>query len=249
MTTPSSTTLVTGSERGIGRGILTTLLSRPSSTVIACVRNPSTPGATALQDIPKAPDTTLHIVKIDSTSSTDAESAVQTLRDAGVTTIDTIIASAAIADTAAAVLDTHPEDVMRHMQVNVAGILVLFRAFAPLLRSAPSPKFIALSSPLGSTTLVPSVLGPWFCYGVTKAALNYMLRRIHLENEWLSVVALSPGWVKTEMGNFAAKSVGMEEAPLTVEESVKGCFVIIDQLKREKWSGEFVDTKGESVAW
>ena len=72
---------------------------------------------------------------------------------------------------------------------------------------------------------------------------------MHVENEWLSVVSLSPGWVKTEMGNFAAKSVGMEEAPLTIEESVQGCIGIIDQVTREKYGGKFVGTDGEEVAW
>lgn len=135
------------------------------------------------------------------------------------------------------------------MNINVLGILTLFRAFEPLLRASQAPKFVALSSPLGSIALVPSVPGPWFCYGVTKAALNYMLARMHVENEWLSVVSLSPGWVKTEMGNFAAKSVGMEEAPLTIEESVQGCIGIIDQVTREKYGGKFVGTDGEEVAW
>lgn len=229
--------------------MLTTLLLRPSNTVIAAVRNASTPGAKALQDIPKASGTVLHIVTIDSASHTDAEDAAQALRDAGITYVDTVIASAAIADKGGSVLEATAEDVMRHMNVNVAGVLTLFRAFAPLLRASSSPKFVALSSPLGSISLVPNWPGPWFVYGVTKAALNYMLKRVHVENEWLSVLALSPGWVKTEMGNFAAKSVGMEEAPLTVEQSVEGSLRIIDQLTREKWGGDFVDVEGNSLTW
>lgn len=36
-------------------------------------------------------------------------------------------------------------------------------------------------------------------YGTTKAALNYISRKIHFENEKLVVLAIDPGWVRTEM--------------------------------------------------
>lgn len=163
--------------------------------------------------------------------------------------IDVVVANAAIADTAAMVLDTATDDVRRHLDVNVIGVLALFQAVTPLLKKGNNPKFIVLSSSLGSSTLATYMPGPWFCYGVTKAAVNYLVRRIHVENDWLTTTALQPGWVQTEMGTFAAKSVGMESAPMTVEDSVAGCIKVIDAASREKYAGEWVDSEEKPVPW
>ena len=193
----------------------------------------------------------MHLVKIDSTVATDPAAAVKALATIGISHIDTVIANAAIADTADSVLDTSPDAVRQHLDVNLIGVLALFQAVEPLLRKAQNknPKFVALSSSLGSISLAPDIPGPWFCYGVTKAALNYLVRRVHVENDWLTAVALHPGWVQTEMGNFAAKCVGAESAPMKLEDSVEGCLKVIDAASREKYAGEFVSSEEQTVMW
>ena len=236
---------------GIGNGILATLLTRPNNTVIAAVRDPQASVSQSLNDLPKAEGTSLHLVKIDSNVTTDPAAAVEALEAAGISYIDTLIANAAMADTADSILGTSTDAVRRHMDVNLIGVMALFQAFEPLLRKSQNknPKFIALSSNLGSIGLAPFIPGPWYCYGVTKAALNYLVRRVHVEHEWLTVVTLQPGWVQTEMGNFAAKSVGMESAPTKLEDSVAGCLKVIDSASREKYAGEFVNNEEETVMW
>lgn len=230
---------------------MATILTRPNNTVIAAVRDPQAAVSQGLNDLPKADGTSLHLVKIDVAIPTDPAAAVKALEAVGISHIDTIIANAAIADTAATVLGTSPDDVRRHLDTNVIGVLALFQAFEPLLRKAQNknPKFVALSSSLGSIGLAPFVPGPWFCYGVTKAALNYLVRRVHVENDWLTALVLQPGWVQTDMGNFAAKSVGMESAPMKLEDSVAGCVKVIDDASREKYAGEFISSELETVMW
>lgn len=72
-------------------------------------------------------------------------------------------------------------------QVNVTGILVLFQAVYPLLKaSTSSPRFIPMTSGAGSLTAYISLPFGYTCYGVTKAAVNYIARKIHFENDWLS---------------------------------------------------------------
>ncbi|KAF2792010.1 putative aflatoxin biosynthesis ketoreductase nor-1 [Melanomma pulvis-pyrius CBS 109.77] len=251
MAEAATITLITGPNRGIGHGILATILTRPNNTVIAAVRDPQAAVSQALNDLPKGNGTSLHFVKIDVVVPADPAAAVKALEAIGISHIDTIVANAGIADTTATVLGTSPDDVRRHLDTNLIGVLALFQAFEPLLRKAQNknPKFIALSSMLGSIGLVPSVPGPWFCYGVSKAALNYLVRRVHVENDWLTAVALQPGWVQTDMGTFTAKSVGLETPPMKLEDSVAGCVNVIDDASREKYAGEFISSELESVMW
>lgn len=193
----------------------------------------------------------LHIVKIDNGVHTDPAAAVETLKAEGISYIDTVIANAATGDIAESVLNTPLEEVRRCLDINTISVLALFQATEPLLRKSQSgnPKFIALSSNLGSIGLAPHIPGPWYCYGVTKAALNYTIRRIHVEHDWLTATSLQPGWVQTDMGQFAAKCLGMESAPMTLEDSVAGCVKVIDAASKEKYNGEFVDSELNPVLW
>lgn len=64
-------------------------------------------------------------------------------------------------------------------------------------------------------------LMPVTAYGASKAALNYIVTKIHFENQGVCNWVLSPGWVRTEMGNHGAEVVGMERAPVSLEQSVE----------------------------
>lgn len=232
---------------GIGHGILATLLARPNNTLIAAVRDPEAALSKALHQLPKGKGSKLVVIKIDQAVFADAAAAIQSLD--GIECIDTVVANAAMADVCTNVVGTTADDVRRHMDVNLLGVLTLFQATEPLLKKSAKPKLVVLSSALGSATLCTAMPGPWFCYGVTKAALNYMVRRIHVENEWLAATVLQPGWVQTDMGTFAAKSIGMDAAPMKLEDSVAGCVRVIDAVSREKYNGEWVDSEEKPVPW
>jgi NAD(P)-dependent dehydrogenase (short-subunit alcohol dehydrogenase family) len=72
------------------------------------------------------------------------------------------------------------------IQINVIGTLMLFQAAYPLLKaSTSSPKFIPISSAAGSITDVTTSPG-LVAYGSSKAAENYLARKLHFEHEELS---------------------------------------------------------------
>ena len=73
---------------------------------------------------------------------------------------------------------------------------------APLLKKSGSgggtPKFVTMSSRLGSASAQdhPMMKGVRIAaYGVSKAGMNYWVKRCHVEEEWLVAFAMSPGWV------------------------------------------------------
>lgn len=63
--------------------------------------------------------------------------------------------------------------------------------------------------------------------------------------------ACSLRWVKTEMGNDAAKLFGQHEAEIEVEESVQGMVSVIDgaQQDQEAYSGRFFSYTGDDYPW
>jgi norsolorinic acid ketoreductase len=173
---------------------------------------------------------------------------VELLKGSGFSRIDSVIANAGTGTEIGSVLTATAAAVRKTFQTNVIGVLELFQATEPLLRNSSMPKFFTLSSNLGSLAVMEYAPGPWFTYGITKAALNYMTRKIHFENDWVISIALSPGWVETDMGTRAAKAVGMDAAPLTVEQSVSGLISVIDGATRAI-SGSFIAHDGEVVPW
>ncbi|KAK8043885.1 short chain dehydrogenase/reductase family oxidoreductase [Apiospora phragmitis] len=92
---------------------------------------------------------------------------------------------------------------------------------------------------------------PGGAYGASKAALNWITRALHNENErgGLVAVALHPGWVQTRAGAHAASEWGFQgRLPETVEGSVRGMLEVIDRATRENVSGKCVTYKGGGAA-
>ena len=66
-----------------------------------------------------------------------------------------------------------------HSQVNVNGPLVLFQSTYSLLKESKAPKFVAISTGLGSITLAGEVGVQVYPYGASRAALNWVARKLH----------------------------------------------------------------------
>lgn len=62
--------LITGANRGIGKGLLELYLLKPNHFVIAANRDPEHPTSKALAELPTADGTSLLVVKIDATVRT-----------------------------------------------------------------------------------------------------------------------------------------------------------------------------------
>jgi norsolorinic acid ketoreductase len=191
------------------------------------------------------------LVKLDSAIEADAVNAIESLKADGFEYIDRVIANAGIGDVYTPLSETDLKGVHRHMEVNFFGVVALVKAAVPLLQQAKDPKgpkIVFVGSGVGSFAKSREFAGPWFCYGVTKAAVHYTASQLHLENTWLTSVTLSPGWVRTDGSAVLSNVLGVQP-PLSVEESVEGFMKVIDEASRDRFSGELVEHTGEIISF
>src|SRR3954447_2823591 len=128
-------------------------------------------------------------------------------------------------------------DWQKMMMVNAIAPYQLGKALLP--RMADGGKMVAISSGMGS---IGENGGGWVPYRTSKAALNMAWSNLALEAKprGVTVVALSPGWVKTDMGGAGAE--------ITPEESVSAMRKLIGRLTIDD-SGHFLRRDGSELPW
>ena len=131
-----------------------------------------------------------------------------------------------------------PADLDASFHTNAAGPFLLTQALAP--RLADGGVVANISSEVGSIGLRQEFRTP--SYAIGKAAQNMATSLLAqaLSARHVTVVALHPGWVRTDMGG--------QNAALSVEESAAGLLHVIDRLTPDD-SGSFLDWQGQSLPW
>jgi norsolorinic acid ketoreductase len=179
---------------GLGRGLLEALIQRPNTVVIAGVRNLTNPTSKSLQSLATGAGSKVITVIIDNDVESSAKQAIDALQTQhGITKIDTVIANAGISKYYGPATTTPISEVRDHFEVNVVGTLILFQAVWPLLKLSSNPIFVALSTGIGSIGEMENLPMPATAYGISKVAINYMVRKIHFENPELTAFVISPG--------------------------------------------------------
>jgi len=263
---------VSGANRGIGLGLVQQLVKRDNVLLFAGARDPTK--ATALNSLAEETGRIV-IVKLESTSEEDAKAAAQLVKDK-VGKLDYLIANAgacacparlepvleeladplgpagiSLPEAVLPVRDTTRALVDQHYAVNAVGPLLLFQAFAPLFLAASTPHFVAISTAIASLSL--ALPFPITAYGMSKAALNFLVVKIATEHgnekDRLTAYAISPGFAQTDMGDAGAKAMGLDEAPVKLEDSVQGVLKVIDGATLQKSGGKFWDYTGDELTW
>jgi norsolorinic acid ketoreductase len=180
--------LISGANKGIGYEFVAKYLSRPNTTVIATIRRPDSSEADLLRNLPKGEGSNIIVVKIESTSETDAQEAISSLGSHQINHLDLVVANAGLFAIHAfvEVSKIQSKDLMDHFNVNTGGPL-------PLLQKAEKPVFAYISSAVGSISMQEYFVPPIADYGASKAAMNLLVRRIHIENPNLITFAMHPG--------------------------------------------------------
>lgn len=236
------TYLITGAHRGIGRGLFDHYVALPNNTIIAAVRDVER--AQELLNIPhKGENTTVVVVKIDSSSRTDPFEAMKSIQVQGITQLDVVISSAGIVKLNT-VEDMPLEELEEVLMINTFSVMLLYKAALPLLRRSSSssescPRFVFISASGGSLGEMHKYPYPNSSYGGSKVLANYLVVKMGMENDWLITLLIHPGLVQTDMGNGGARAFGLEEAPTTLEDSSNNTAHIIDNATKEDHSGKF----------
>jgi NAD(P)-dependent dehydrogenase (short-subunit alcohol dehydrogenase family) len=228
--------LITGANRGLGLELVIQLLARQRHVVATC-RHPGK--ATALNRLAGEHPGRLHVLPLD---VADARSRDALLRELPLVSdeepLHLLVNNAGVlrggerfGQVAAADLDTS-------FQTHAAGPFLLTQALAP--RLADGAVVANISSEIGSIALRQEFRTP--SYAIGKAAQNMATSLLAqaLAPRGIKVVALHPGWVRTDMGG--------DSALLSAAESASGLLQVIDHLTTEQ-SGRFLDWQGNPLPW
>ena len=226
------TVLITGANRGIGLALAEALLQNGFAVVAAC-RNPG--AATRLQGL--AQSGLVDVVLLDVTSDELVSAAVAKIRE-GRERLDVIVNNAGLMPENGhePIADLPLAHLRSAFETNVIGCARVIRAFLPLLRGSNRPRILNISSGLGSISTKDDAT--YYAYSTSKAALNMLTRSISFEliSAGIITVAISPGWVRTDMGG--------SDATLSPEESARSLVDAIQTIGPEL-NGHFLDRNGK----
>jgi NAD(P)-dependent dehydrogenase (short-subunit alcohol dehydrogenase family) len=230
-----STVLVTGANRGLGLEFVRQYAAA-GDTVIAACRKPA--AARELEALAAASDGRVSMPAVDVASDASVAELKGTVGDQP---IDILVANAGVMGPPR---QQQPGKLdfpgwLETLSVNALGPVRVAEAFLPNLRAGREKKLIAITSGMGSTGASP---GGYFAYRSSKAALNnaWVGLSAALKGDRIVCVAMSPGWVKTDMGGAGAE--------LTPAKSVGALRALIDRFTL-KDTGRFVGHRGEDIEW
>ncbi len=226
--------LVVGASRGLGLGLTKELAGRGWS-VIATRRSASSDKG--LEDFAKASGGKVTLESVDSADPASIDALAERLKDQP---LDLLFVNAGISGTHSSAAKMTREEVADVFMTNAVGPVHFAESFKDQIRDGGV--IAVMSSGLGS-------VGSDFKFGLgvnlysaSKSALNKLTRGFTsaLEDRKLTVLCLSPGWVRTDMGT--------QDAPLGIDESVKG---VIDVVEAKAGTGEhgFYGHTGEPMPW
>ena len=222
--------LVTGVARGLGAALATDLADR-GITVIGTARG----------DVPaEIAESCERIVRLDLADRGSIAAAAAELLRLG-EPIDLLVNNAGLDGRAVGggehdrgPLEIDPDVFMRQIEVNALGPLLFSRAVVDLLRAAEAPRIVNISSQLGHPEVVLRA-GRDVGYNASKAALTTTSATLARDLPGVTVVAVHPGWVRTDMGGPEA-ALGVEESAARLVDAMLGL--------RPEQSGQFLDVDG-----
>ncbi len=231
-----ATILITGASRGLGLEFAAQY-ARAGWRVHATCRDPE--AADALNAVAAGAPATVALHRLD---VTDRGQVLALAAALGGEPIDVLLNNAGVyidRDRAFGNLDYAGwEETLR---VNTLGPMRLTEAFVDRVAASARKLIVCLSSQMGSIADTVGGGGS-YAYRSSKAALNAVVKGLagDLRDRGITVVAVHPGWVATDMGGAGA--------PLSPAESVRAMRSMIERLAPAA-SGTFLKYDGSEIPW
>ena len=226
--------LITGANRGLGLGFAKKCLKK-NVHVLATVRDIKvSKELLALKE--RFPDN-LEIFELDLLKKKAGYTLANFLGDRP---IDILINNAGVGSTNQHFEAVSPKPWLEVLKVNLIAPLMVTQSIINNVKKGSDKKIYFLSSQLGS--IGDNASGGMYIYRSSKTGLNQVVKSlsVDLKPQGITVVALHPGWVKTDMGGA--------NAPVSIDESIEGMIQVIDTTDIRD-TGRFLNYDGKELPW
>nr|AEE63240.1 unknown [Dendroctonus ponderosae] len=243
--------LITGCNRGLGLGLVKTLLksdSPPKNLITTCR---SVDKASELQQL-ASQHKNVHIIPLDVRNTESFDAFAKGVEEiVGSEGLNVLFNNAGYSPKSTRLGFVKADQLLETFAVNTVGPILLTKALLPTLRKAANlnksgafgskkAAVINMTSILGSIALNSD--GGLYPYRCSKAAINMATKSLSqdLKKDGILVACVHPGWVKTDMGG--------SNAPMSVEESSRGIVQLMAKLD-ESHTGGFFQWDGKELQW
>ena len=226
--------LITGANRGIGLGFVRNYIEKNIHLTCTTRDIPASKELLAFKE--KYPDN-MEIFELDLLKENAAITLANFIKDRP---IDILISNAGVGSSNQHFQAVSSTQWLKVLKVNLIVPLMITQAVFENVKKSSVKKIFFLSSQLGS--IEDNKSGGMYIYRSSKTGLNQVVKSlsIDLKAYGITVVALHPGWVKTDMGG--------PNAPVSIDESVEGMIRVIDTTDI-KDTGKFLNYNGRELPW
>lgn len=230
-----NTILITGANRGLGFEFAKQYAEAGWDVITTC-RNPHQ--ADALNKLKRIHNTALTIHQLD---VIDDEAIIALAKELHNTSIDILLNNAGIfGNNGERLGNVDSQAWQKVLRTNTIAPLMIAQAFLTHVAKSQHKIIASISSIMGSISAASE--GGRYPYRSSKAGLDMVMKTLASDVVDLGIIsiAISPGWVQTDMGGTSA--------PLTPSESVSSMRRVLAKLSLQD-SGRFFNYDGTEAAW